>query len=289
MTKRPQISVVVPNYNYSWFLDRLLACIANQGLDPLALEVIAVDDGSSDGSLEILAQWEARLAPAGFTLVALAHSGLPARVRNAGFSRARGEFILGLDPDDEIGPDFLEACLGALSAGQGADFAYTDWIVCREENEAYVKAPEYAPGLLATQNPWPSAALMRRKVWEKSAGFRENTAYEDWDFWVQAAASGFRGVRAPGTHFIYHRHGSSFSGKAQADDARAKAAIVMNNKAFFDSAVVAWARGIMRGAPWAGAMGRGLIPRPEDAERIIAAARTVSSRKQHRAAGGARG
>lgn len=275
MTSRPCISVVVPNYNYSKFLGRFFSCLARQSVGLRQLEVIAVDDGSDDDSLEVFAGWRERLGAARFQIVALQHSGSPARVRNAGFSRASGEFIIGLDPDDEFSPALLGVCLKTLHARQDAGFAYTDWLVRREGRVRMVSAPEYDAGLLRTQNPWTSAVLMRRRVWDDSEGFRENTAYEDWDFWIQAAANGFCGVRAPGAHFTYDMHGQSFSSRARAEDARAKAAIVMNNKRFFHPSVATWARGVLRGAPWAGAMGRGLIPRPGDVERIMAAAQAV--------------
>lgn len=275
MTRRPILSAVVPNYCYARFLDRFFSCLARQtfGLD--GLEIIAVDDGSTDNSLEKFALWRERLACLRFDIVELEHTGSPAKVRNAGFSRAKGAFMVALDPDDEIAPRFFEACLCRLAEERNAAFAYTDWMIREKEMTREVKAPEYDPSIFRTQNPCPPTMIMRREVWESSRGFNPESGYEDWDFWVQAAANGHVGVRVPETLYLYDLRDDGFFSGARKDDARAKAALVMNNRKFFDPLVVSWAKGVMRGALWAGDFGRGLIPRPEDVIKLKEIAESV--------------
>ncbi len=278
MTFRPLVSVVVANYNYGRHFQQFFEALAAQTLDLARVEVILADDGSVDGSPALARSWGDWLPVGRFELLELRHHGLPGPVRNAGFAQARGEFLAYLDPDDAPAPRFLESCLEALEAHPRAGLAYTDCIL-REghegEAERRICAPEFTADLLRTQNFLTSSPLMRRAVWDQSRGFAANTAYEDWDFWVQAAANGFTGVRVPEPNNIYCVHGANYSRQAVEQDGPAKARLVLNNPGFFDPAVRAWALGVLRGALWAAPFGRGLIPRPQDVERLRAIAASV--------------
>ncbi|MEW5772047.1 MAG: glycosyltransferase family A protein [Thermodesulfobacteriota bacterium] len=286
MSPRPLVSVVVANYNYGRHFQQFFTALAAQTLDLSRAEVILADDGSTDGSPALARSWGEWLPAGRFELLELRHHGLPGPVRNAGFAQARGEYLVYLDPDDAPAPRFLEACLEALESSPRAGLAYADCL-CREgDAERLVCAPEFSPDLLRTQNFLTSSPLMRRAVWDHSRGFASNTAYEDWDFWVQAAANGFGGVRAPEPLNVYCLHGGNYSRRAVEQDGPAKARVVLNNPGFFDPAVRAWALSLLRGAAWAVPFGRGLIPRPQDVERLRAiAAGVMAARGASRRAG----
>ncbi|ADU61057.1 MAG: glycosyltransferase family 2 protein [Pseudodesulfovibrio sp.] len=255
----PALSIIVPNHNYGRYLPRLAASLAGQqgGLD--AVELILVDDGSTDDSRQEAAALKA-LPLAGFSALWLDHCGHPGPVRNAGFARAQGGLILCLDPDDIPGPGYLAACLNALAERPDAHLAYTDYTHIEDGHARDIPLPDFDPGLLRVQNILPPAAVIRRKVWEASVGYRANTAYEDWDFWVQAAVNGFGFARVPGPRFGHPMHGANLSYAARKNDARAKAAIVLNNALFFPAGVRHWADAVMTGQSWADPGPRGIIP-----------------------------
>lgn len=142
--------------------------------------------------------------------------------------------------------------------------ACVDYIEESPAGSRVVRVPDFHPDLLRTQNLFHTTSLMRREVWLASRGFRAETAYEDWDFWVQAAMAGFGVVRVaePLLHYVFHD--ANYSHAARADDGRAKARIVRDNPAFFESEVRAWARALLRGEPWAVPFTRGVIPRAAD-------------------------
>jgi glycosyltransferase involved in cell wall biosynthesis len=286
MTFRPLVSVVVANYNYGRHFQQFFEALAAQTLGLDRVEVIVADDGSTDGSPALARSWGGWLPAGRFELLELRHHGRPGPVRNAGFAQARGECLVYLDPDDAPAPRFLEACLEALADHPGAGLAYTDCL-CREGGaERRICSPDFDPELLKIQNFLTSSALMRREVWDKSRGFATNTAYEDWDFWVQAAANGFGGVRVPEPLNVYNVHGQNYSRQAVEQDGPAKARVVLNNPGFFDPAVRAWALGLLRGALWAAPFGRGLIPRPQDVARLRAiATRVMATHRDARRAG----
>lgn len=115
-----RVSVVIPVYNIEQHLRQCLDSVAAQTLEDL--EVICVDDGSTDGSGEILAEYAGR--DSRFQIVTQENAG-PGAARNAGLHRAGGEFLIFLDSDDWYEPDFLERMVCR------AEEAGADVVVCR--------------------------------------------------------------------------------------------------------------------------------------------------------------
>lgn len=279
----PLVSVVVPNRDYARFLPGFFAALAAQSLGLGEVEVIFVDDASSDDSLTLARRLGEGLGAAQFTAVASPPLGHPALTRNLGMSWACAPLAACLDPDDLPGPDFLAACLDTLKAG--ADVAYCDVEERTVDGSRLVALPDFDADILRTQNiPTAMAAMFRRRVFEEGGGFRANTAYEDWDFWVRAAAQGFTFVRVARPLYVYNRHPGSFTCQAVLRDGPAKAAIVANTPDFFDPEVRRWAKGLREGKPWAQPLPRGIIPRPQDVRRLRDLHREVQAVR--RASGG---
>ncbi|XVQ12240.1 glycosyltransferase family 2 protein [Spirillospora sp. CA-255316] len=104
----PKVSVIVPVHDCRSTLERTFRSVFDQTMPAERIEIIAVDDGSTDGSGEELD----RLAEGrpGFTVVHQPPSGGPGRPRNVGIERAAGEYVFFLDADDYLGPEALERC-----------------------------------------------------------------------------------------------------------------------------------------------------------------------------------
>ena len=92
------LSIIVPVYNVEHFLRRCLDSLLRQGLEVGEYEIICVNDGSSDGSAAILADYEQRF-PDLFRIITQQNQGVGA-ARNAGMAVARGEYIAFVDGDD---------------------------------------------------------------------------------------------------------------------------------------------------------------------------------------------
>jgi len=266
---RPLVSVVIPNHNYARFLPGCISSLLAQNLDTRTLEVIFVDDASTDGSAD-LAEKLLKDAPlAGHMVFRLSRVGRPGPVRNYGLARASGQALLTLDPDDEIRPDYLPRCLEALR--QGADVAYTDYLLEEQGQRREVRLPAFHKYLLANQNVLSTSALFRRELWDRGARFRAATAYEDWDFWIQLAQLGGRFAKVDEPLYVYRMHGTNYSNAARKEDAASKARLVLANAGFYPTWTVAWAKSVARGEPGADPMGRGIIPvLPEHAARRLA-------------------
>ena len=96
-TINPKISVIVPVYNTAQYLPRCLDSILNQDFE--AYEVICVNDGSSDNSIEILREYENKSSK--IKVINQANSGV-ATTRNTALKHAKGEYLAFLDSDDFV-------------------------------------------------------------------------------------------------------------------------------------------------------------------------------------------
>ncbi len=103
----PDVSVIVPVYNTLPYLRECLDSLVGQTIGRPRMEVIAVDDGSTDGSGELLDRYAASY-PGLFSVVHQANSGGPAAPCNVGIGRAAGRYLFFLGADDRLGPEALE-------------------------------------------------------------------------------------------------------------------------------------------------------------------------------------
>jgi len=112
------VSVIIPCFNAERWISKALQSAVIQGGDNI--EIIVIDDGSTDASVKIIEKEFPRV-----NLVKTMHQGA-SRARNVGTALAKGEFIQYLDADDMLLPDKIKIQIGALNKS-GADVAYGDW------------------------------------------------------------------------------------------------------------------------------------------------------------------
>jgi len=201
------ISVVIPCYNAEPWIGEALASVESQGIEDL--EVIVVDDGSTDGSCDLVRQKFPRVR-----LISAPHRG-PSAARNLGTRLAAGEFIQYLDADDLLAEGKLRRQVDALEAS-GADVAYGDWQRLVEGLDG-----KYQPGeVVARQIAGPAeialftdfwcplaAYLFRRRIIEKVGGFNERLlVIQDARFVLDCALYGARFVYTPGVVAAYRVH-----------------------------------------------------------------------------------
>ena len=115
-----KVSVIVPVYNIEVHLKQCLDSIVAQTINDL--EIICVDDGSTDTSLQILQKYAAE--DSRFRIITQANAG-PGAARNAGLKIATGEFLIFLDSDDWFEADFLELMV------KRAEETAADVTICR--------------------------------------------------------------------------------------------------------------------------------------------------------------
>ncbi|MTE22257.1 glycosyltransferase [Streptomyces sp. TRM43335] len=106
-----RVSVVIPVYNAADHLDECLESLTAQTIGFERIEVLAVDDGSTDASGELLDAWAARHP--NVRVFHQPNSGAPGGPRNRAIEVAGGEFLFFADPDDRLGPEAFERMLAA--------------------------------------------------------------------------------------------------------------------------------------------------------------------------------
>ncbi|MUG96100.1 glycosyltransferase [Scytonema sp. UIC 10036] len=112
MKKQPLVSLLINNYNYDMFLSEAIESSLNQTYSNI--EVIVVDDGSTDSSAKIINSYQDKVIPV------LKANGGQASAFNAGFAIAKGEIIIFLDSDDVLLPDIVEKTVLAFQENKDA-------------------------------------------------------------------------------------------------------------------------------------------------------------------------
>lgn len=205
------ISVIMPCHNASSYVETAIASVLEQSYPHV--EIIVVDDGSSDDSPAIVKQLASQ-NPSRIKPYAQPQSG-PYPARNRGLREARGTFIAFLDADDWWRQDCLEMLLIAAQEKQ-ADLAYCGWQNVGERAynsepfipQAYEEKDTVAAFLKSC--PWPiHAALVRRTVVDAVGGFSERCfSSMDYDLWLQILGHTRNMVRVPEVLAYYRWHGS---------------------------------------------------------------------------------
>lgn len=217
-TNVPMVSIVMPCFNGAAHLPTSVGSVLQQTFADW--ELIVVDDGSTDGSFDWLqAQADPRLV-----LIRQTNQGVSA-ARNAGFARARGDYVAFLDADDTWAPTFLEEMLFALQSQPQAVLAYCGWQnlgLSGGRGQPFVP-PDYETAqkreTLFAGCRWPvHAALSRRKAVLAAGGFNPALKNaEDYALWLEVAGSAPI-VRVPEVLAFYHFHGGE---QASSNHARA--------------------------------------------------------------------
>ena len=209
---RTLISVVIPCYNQGHYLEEAVRSAASAAYP---VEVIVVDDGSTDGTPAVAARCE------GVRYVRQNNLGLAA-ARNRGLEEATGDLVIFLDADDRLTTGGIDVGARALAANPGCAMAYgrcvmmgPDGTVWPTPQQRRVLSGHHAV-LLRTNPIWmPAMAIFRRAALVQTGGFASGfDASADYDLYLRIA-----GAHPVNDHGVlvaaYRRHDASMSGSAQ--------------------------------------------------------------------------
>ena len=180
------VTVVIPVFNGEPFVAKAVESVRAQTMKEV--EIIVVDDGSTDGTQAVLTELE---RTHGIRWYQQDHGG-PARSRNRGIDAARGEFIALLDCDDVWLPDKLEAQLSIMRGDASVGLVHTDFDVVDEhgavlEHVLARQSPEpIVQAFVGGHTALPSTLLIRKEVLQKVGALRpELYGSEDSDLTVR--------------------------------------------------------------------------------------------------------
>jgi glycosyltransferase involved in cell wall biosynthesis len=184
------IAVVIPTYNRRDLLAQTLRTVFDQSLPPA--EVIVVDDGSDDGTAELLADMPVSV------VANLAGGWGPSRARNEGLTKVKSRLVAFLDSDDLLLPTALEVLGGALAEDPRPTFAFGTCLLAERDAAGWRIAGEMGPEPSDLDDPLPSlyarnfvpsvGTVVRTAAAFAVGGFPQVTTFaEDHYFWLLLA------------------------------------------------------------------------------------------------------
>jgi glycosyltransferase involved in cell wall biosynthesis len=208
----PRVSVVVPVLDAGPDLVRALDSVAAQTLG--GAEVVVVDDGSTDP--RTLALLEAAARRPGVAVHRTPNRG-PAAARNLAVTRSRGAYVLPLDADDWLAPDFLARTVPVLDASPDVGVVHT-WVGLVGGHHGTWRTGRFGLPELLARCTIHVCSLYRRALWDDVGGYDESftEGAEDWDFWLAAAGRGWQGHAVPEVLAYYRRSPGSRERRARA-------------------------------------------------------------------------
>ena len=212
------LSVVITNHNYGRFVGEAIDSIARQ--DHESIELIVVDDASTDNSLEVI---EAALAGTDHLerveLVANRRSQGKLGAMNSTMELVRGEYYVVLDADDYFSEVYARRCIGELRRAHALDrelgFVYTDCNLIADNGRwlGSGRSAAFDAELLERRSYIPSPAVVLTEVMRQAVPFdesiRKGTKHHCWQ---RIAAAGWKGLHLPEPIFYYRMHSENVSG-----------------------------------------------------------------------------
>lgn len=194
----PKVSVIIPCYNHGAFLPETLDSLQAQTFTDF--ETIVVNDGSTD---EATITQLKNIQRENTRVIHTVNQGVSA-ARNRGITEAKGDYILPLDADDKIGPDYLALAVKVLDTRPDVGIVYCERVMFGEL-QGIDSLPDYDPRALLIDNSIYPAALFRKADWKIVGGYSEKMVYswEDWDFWISLSELGRQVVKIPEPLFFY--------------------------------------------------------------------------------------
>lgn len=204
-----KVSVIVPVYGVEAWIERCAHSLLSQTWEDL--EVIFVNDGTTDRSMEILSEVVKQYPSRDVQILHQSNAGLP-QARLAGLRKATGEYVLHMDSDDWAAPEMIEA-LAKAAAETGSDMVYCDAVEDRPQgrirpihNHTYADCPSYARAMVDFRvNSYLWNKLIRRSLYAEDLFYPTISMHEDMVLLSQILPRGGRCTRVPRAMYHYNR------------------------------------------------------------------------------------
>lgn len=180
LDKNPLVSIVIPCFNVQNTVLETLDSIEQQTYP--YYEIILINDGSVDNTERILLEYAK--CKDNIKVLSQANNG-QASARNKGLEMANGEFVVFVDADDKLHPDFLAECISVFLSDSSVNIVYTEMQTFERENSIY-NLREFKVEEFLITNCIPVYCMVRCNHLESIGGFDVNmTNNEDWECWIR--------------------------------------------------------------------------------------------------------
>ena len=206
ITSKPLVSIVMPIYNRAGFIESAIDSVLEQDYEPL--EIIAIDDGSTDETSDVLARIADRDSSGRLTCLRHDNIGQAATI-NRGLALAKGTFLGYLNSDDYYYPGMISTLVAAAMEHPEAEVIYP-W--CRIVDVAgnVIDTVEDVPHTFVDALRWAFCApgvgaIIQRRLYERIGGWNPRFKYTpDFDWWYRARDALFLPIREPLAAFRVH-------------------------------------------------------------------------------------
>lgn len=194
MSKHIDVSLVIPVFNESETIDRLITTIKAQTFQPL--EIILVDGGSSDNTVQRIKDLTKEFPS--FHVIEAGRA-MPGKGRNIGSEKAGSEWIAYTDAGIQLKSDWLEKLVATAAAYPEADIVYGNYAPVINNLFEKCATIAYVPPQLpeGVREKFIASCMLKKEVWKKSGGFPDGRAAEDLVFMEHAEALSRQTVYAP--------------------------------------------------------------------------------------------
>ena len=198
-------NIVITCRNYGRYLEEAVNSVMYNRSDYV---ITILDDASTDNTELIGKQLSAKY-PFIKYIRKMRKTGVSA-VRNSGIAAVKSRYVIMLDADDKIGPDYLYEAEKLLKSG--CDVVNPDAILFGNINTRWSVPETVNLKMLLKRNFVHCASAFKRELWEKAGGVDESMHnWQDYDFWIKVAKAGAVIKKVHGNHFFYRKHGHSKS------------------------------------------------------------------------------
>lgn len=183
----PLFSIIIPCYNDGKYLPDAIESLRN--CEASLFELIIVNDGSKD---EATITYLKKLEIEGYKVIHQQNKGLSG-ARNKGISKSNGKYIVPLDSDNKLRPEYLLRAKTILEHDENIAVVYGRPQHFGANSEVpYVG--DFNLQRLMLGNYIDACAIYRKSVWEKTGGYDEQMrlGLEDWEFWLRIAFNGYK-------------------------------------------------------------------------------------------------
>lgn len=196
---KPLVSIIVPCYNAEKYLAETLESVYAQTY--ANWECIIVNDGSTDSSEQVASSYQAK--DKRYKYLYQSNKGASA-ARNKAIVESSGIYILPLDADDKISPQYIEEAAAIFQKNNDVKLVYCKAVKFGKVNEPW-NLRQYSLREMLIENMIFCTALFRREDYNKTPGFSEDMkgGFEDWEFWLTFLKETDKVYQIPEVHFYY--------------------------------------------------------------------------------------
>ena len=208
MSTENLVSIIIPVYNAAQHIAETLDSALAQTYPHV--EIICVDDCSTDDSCTIINSYIEDNPKARIQLIQLSQNVKTPTVRNTAIKSASGRYILPLDADDKIAPTYIEKAIHIFTQDNSISVVYSKARFFDAIDKSW-PLPNYDSKLILQSNMVFCSAVFLKEDWAKYGGYKTNMnlGLEDWDFWLNFVADNKKFFRIEEELFFYRKTTSS--------------------------------------------------------------------------------